>query len=483
MDGKDNHAALPASSMTTANTPATATTGTATASLAAAPTTIVTMVTTDEAPAVTTAATAATPPPSEKALRFRMPTGDIVHHRIHTARMTVSELKALLATETVPATRMRLVRGGQVLQDDACTLEHYQLADNDTIYVARGAQNETPAITPEALSRVDSQSDQSPHGMGGDPMGALMEAPFMKSLMSNSNFMREMIMNHPQMKKLAEENIEVAHMLRHPELFEASRRASCAGASVNGQRHTYMWPHGTWHAQTIVASQKPQIMREMLRNNDRALSNIEAMPGGFNHLRQMYKGVQEPLMEAERPKNESTDAMNRAFAMRFNITSAHAQADEQPNSQALPNPWKPPHQSMMQQPRSIAARDMTVSPFAQATHDHHNHSSNNININNTNTSRNSNHPPASFLQSILASHRNVSNPPATSSTTTTSTITTSTQPPSIKYTEQLEKMRSMGFTDDEKNTRALSLTGGDLNGAIEWLVNYGGENAGTSRSE
>jgi hypothetical protein len=115
----------------------------------------------------------------------------------------------------------------------------------------RGAQNGTPAITPEALSRVDSQTDQSsPFGMSNDPMSGLMESPFMKvginynssssqavfnigkelsftnqihqNLMSDSNFMREMIVNHPDMKKLAEENLEVAHMLQHPELFEAS---------------------------------------------------------------------------------------------------------------------------------------------------------------------------------------------------------------------------------------------------------------------
>ena len=37
---------------------------------------------------------------------------------------------------------------------------------------------------------------------------------------------------------------------------------------------------------------------QMMRNQDRALSNIEAMPGGFNMLRQMHNDVQEPLMQA-----------------------------------------------------------------------------------------------------------------------------------------------------------------------------------------
>lgn len=34
------------------------------------------------------------------------------------------------------------------------------------------------------------------------------------------------------------------------------------------------------------------LMREYMRNNDRALSNLEALPGGFNALRQLYENVQ-----------------------------------------------------------------------------------------------------------------------------------------------------------------------------------------------
>jgi hypothetical protein len=39
-------------------------------------------------------------------------------------------------------------------------------------------------------------------------------------------------------------------------------------------------------------------MREMMRNTDRAMSNIEASPEGFNMLRRMYETVQEPLLNA-----------------------------------------------------------------------------------------------------------------------------------------------------------------------------------------
>ena len=35
-------------------------------------------------------------------------------------------------------------------------------------------------------------------------------------------------------------------------------------------------------------------MQEMMRNQDRALTNIEAVPGGFNQLSSMYKSMQGP---------------------------------------------------------------------------------------------------------------------------------------------------------------------------------------------
>ena len=34
------------------------------------------------------------------------------------------------------------------------------------------------------------------------------------------------------------------------------------------------------------------LMREQMRSNDRALSNIESHPEGYNHLRRLYENVQ-----------------------------------------------------------------------------------------------------------------------------------------------------------------------------------------------
>jgi ubiquilin len=81
-------------------------------------------------------------------------------------------------------------------------------------------------------------------------------------------------------------------------------------------------------------------MREMQRNNDRALSNIEAIPGGFNHLRRMYNTFQGPMESAMTPGgNNSSDEANARLARELNVESV---PENSLNTQALPNPWAAP---------------------------------------------------------------------------------------------------------------------------------------------
>lgn len=78
----------------------------------------------------------------------------------------------------------------------------------------------------------------------------------------------------------------------------------------------------------------------MQRNNDRALSNIEAIPGGFNHLRRMYNTFQSPMESALTPGGPSSDeANNERLARELNVESV---PENSLNTQALPNPWAAP---------------------------------------------------------------------------------------------------------------------------------------------
>lgn len=106
-------------------------------------------------------------------------------------------------------------------------------------------------------------------------------------------------------------------------------------------------------------------MREMQRNNDRALSNIEAIPGGFNHLRRMYSTIQEPMESAMSPAGlRSSEEANERLARQLNVSSV---PENSLNTQALPNPWAATsQQSPQQQPQqNNSSSTAQQQPFAQ----------------------------------------------------------------------------------------------------------------------
>lgn len=107
-------------------------------------------------------------------------------------------------------------------------------------------------------------------GMNSDSMRAMMESPIMDSLFSNPEFMRSVLLANPATRRVMEENPEVARALQNPEALRTM----------------------------AAAARNPQLMQEMMRNNDRQLANIESLPGGFDALRRMYETVQAPLEES-----------------------------------------------------------------------------------------------------------------------------------------------------------------------------------------
>jgi hypothetical protein len=149
------------------------------------------------------------------------------------------------------------------------------------------------------------------------------------------------------------------------------------------------------------------MMKEMQRNTDRAIANIENLPGGFDALKKMYHQYQEP-MTGSRPRNDvQEDRMNEQMARRLNV---EAVSTERVNDKPLPNPWAPPT------PLSFD------SPFP-------------------------------FQQSAFA--RPTTSSPADLETT---------------YARQLSVMEDMGFTDKRRNIQALVRVGGDVDAAIDFLI-------------
>lgn len=140
-------------------------------------------------------------------------------------------------------------------------------------------------------------------------LSQIMENPLVQSMMSNPDLMRQMIVANPQMQQLMERNPEISHMLNNPELMR----------------------------QTMELARNPAMMQEMMRNQDRALSNLESIPGGYNALRRMYTDIQEPMFSAAREQFG-----NNPFSALGGTDSSGIQPSRTENREPLPNPWSPP---------------------------------------------------------------------------------------------------------------------------------------------
>eukprot|EP00914_Ancora_sagittata_P016712 GHVO01033161.1.p1 GENE.GHVO01033161.1~~GHVO01033161.1.p1 ORF type:complete len:410 (+),score=47.25 GHVO01033161.1:118-1230(+) len=91
--------------------------------------------------------------------------------------------------------------------------------------------------------------------------------------------------------------------------------------------------------QTMELARNPTMLQELMRTQDRAMSNLESIPGGFNALQRMYRDIQEPMMSAA---NEGF-GQNPFAALAGNAGGVNPNTPQQgqENRDPLPNPWAP----------------------------------------------------------------------------------------------------------------------------------------------
>ncbi|XP_029472674.1 ubiquilin-1 isoform X2 [Rhinatrema bivittatum] len=141
-------------------------------------------------------------------------------------------------------------------------------------------------------------------------MVQIMENPFVQSMLSNPDLMRQLIMANPQMQQLIQRNPEISHMLNNPDIMR----------------------------QTLELARNPAMMQEMMRNQDRALSNLESIPGGYNALRRMYTDIQEPMLNAAQEQFGGNPFASLVSNAASNLGNQPSRTE---NRDPLPNPWAP----------------------------------------------------------------------------------------------------------------------------------------------
>lgn len=157
-----------------------------------------------------------------------------------------------------------------------------------------------------SMSSMRDQMMQNP-----EMLRQALDNPMVQSIMSNPDIMRSMLTQNPQMQQIMERNPEIGHLLNNPDMMR----------------------------QTMEMIRNPAMMDEMMRNQDRALSNLESIPGGFNALRRMYTDVQEPMMNAADEQIRSRFGGPNPPAGTPGTAQPENPQRGQENTDALPNPW------------------------------------------------------------------------------------------------------------------------------------------------
>ncbi|XP_060033491.1 ubiquilin-3 [Erinaceus europaeus] len=141
-----------------------------------------------------------------------------------------------------------------------------------------------------------------------DIVAQIIDDPFVQGLLSNTCLMRQLVMDNPHMQQLIQHNPEIGHILNNPEIMR----------------------------QTLEFLRNPAMMQEMMRSQDRALSNLESIPGGYNVLRTMYTDIMDPMLNAVQ---EQFGGNPFAAATTASAASSSSQPLRMENRDPLPNPW------------------------------------------------------------------------------------------------------------------------------------------------
>mmetsp|Transcript_66758 Transcript_66758/g.159671 ORF Transcript_66758/g.159671 Transcript_66758/m.159671 type:complete len:495 (-) Transcript_66758:227-1711(-) len=239
---------------------------------------------------------------------------------------TVEELKEQIASQfELPKDHIRLVCAGRVWEN-AASVGSYSPADGATVYCLNNPPRQMPASSQQTLQQVNPLQDMMgglpPVSNSGDPfeqmmaqtqrqmmqnpemMQSIMSQPAVQSMLSDPETLRAMMRMNPRLNQLMESRPEIARLLDDPATLQQSMQ--------------------------LMAN--PSLMREMTRNADRALGQLDAMPGGHEALLRAHEDYLDPLYNAMTGSEDGSAAELPTYTQ---------QTQGAPNTAALPNPWGP----------------------------------------------------------------------------------------------------------------------------------------------
>ncbi|NXD18196.1 UBQL1 protein, partial [Nothocercus nigrocapillus] len=142
-------------------------------------------------------------------------------------------------------------------------------------------------------------------------LSEIMQDSSVQTIILSADIARDFIMSIPQVQQLVEQNPEISHILTNPHFIR----------------------------EILEACNSPAMMQEMIRNHDRALNNLESIPGGYSALEQLYREIEETMLDAGQTQLENNPFASPDSNPSLNGTRLPACTE---NRRPLPNPWAPP---------------------------------------------------------------------------------------------------------------------------------------------
>lgn len=247
----------------------------------------------------------------------------------------VTQFKLLVGQKFEADTeQLCLIFAGKIMKDNE-TLKSHNVKDGLTVHLVIKSK---PQAEPERPPRPPADVRQTPFSLnqlgGLSGLGALgvdantfmdlqartqnelmnnpemirtiLDNPLVQQMMGDPDTLRSLLTSNPQMQEIMQRNPEISHMLNNPELLR----------------------------QTMELTRNPAMLQELMRSHDRAMSNLESVPGGYSALQRIYRDIQEPMMNAA----SETFAGNPFSGLVDNSSGANPQQGAE-NRDPLPNPW------------------------------------------------------------------------------------------------------------------------------------------------
>lgn len=239
--------------------------------------------------------------------------------------------------------------------------------------------------------------------------------------------MLELLQMNPKVKAMMEKDPNIRHALSDPKTLQ----------------------------EILQTGSNPKMYQEVMRGHDRALANIENMPGGFQALQQFYANGVASLEEG---------------AGEVNVKSREYEGHKVRNTDPMPNPWNPEGRAPASSSPNLWMLSM-MSNFDLGSGTERGQQGDtgrasggfalprSVPIWDGAADAPSDISQPTSLPEILAS------PPAASPVADFDVGVYE-----ARFQEQLKSLEEMGFGDTRENIRALLLTGGNVDLAIERLL-------------